>query len=267
MSLGFSINVRLGIWLDDLRLNVKDALRAALPMKPEAAGLDAFGADTNARELGDTGRRDLAHFIRSRSIHFAAFRADTGGRRLADPARLDVNITRLREALQLASDCGVEHLPAADDKENAVARATLLEAARTIGALASHSRTRIAWLAGSEAPDSLAAFLNEVDRAELFEVDLNPGGLVMRAHDPLKALGTLSARTGFVTAIDHVRGGGEAPFGKGDVRWGEVLVGISGLSRSAPLNMLCGCRLEGDRTAALTRALARLNELRRNPLG
>lgn len=274
MSLGFSINVRVGLWLDDLQLGVKDGLSAALPLKPEAAGLDAFSTAINARTLGDSGRRDLSHFIRSRGVALVAFRADVGGRRLTDPKYLDVNLTRLREALELAESCGAEHLvvpagfvPAADDKNEATARNTLFEAARSLTAMTSHTRVRIAWQAGSESPETLAGFLGEVDNAGLFELDLNPGGLLMRAHDPLKAMNALGSRIGLITAIDHYRGGGEAVFGQGDVRWGEVFVGLSGLQRNTPFNVLAGCRVDGDRLAMLTKAVGRLGQLRANPLG
>jgi sugar phosphate isomerase/epimerase len=207
-------------------------------------------------------------------VTLAAFRADVGGRRLADADKLDANITRLREALNLAEECGAEHLivpagyvPPADDKNEARARATLTEAAKSLAAIAAHSRTRIAWQAGSEAPEQLSTFLNEIDNAGLFEIDLNPGGLVMRAHDPVKALNALSSRAGVVTAIDHFRGGGETVLGQGDVRWGEVLVGLSAIQRSAPLNVLAGCRVDGDRYAMLGRAMAKLTALRLNPIG
>lgn len=274
MSLGFSINVRVGLWLDDLQMGVKEALNAALPLKPEAAGLDAFSATINARTLGDSGRRDLSHFIRSRGVTLVAFRADVGGRRLTDPKYLDVNLTRLREALELAESCGAEHLvvpagfvPAADDKNEATARTTLSEAARSLIAMTSNTRVRIAWQAGSESPETLAAFLAEVDNAGLFELDLNPGGLVMRAHDPLKAMNSLGSRVGIITAIDHYRGGGEAVFGQGDVRWGEVFVGLSGLQRRTPFNVLAGCRVDGDRLAMMSKAVGSLGQLRANPLG
>jgi len=274
MSLGFSINVRVGLWLDDLKMGVKEGLNAALPLKPEAAGLDAFSSAINARELGESGRRDLAHFIRSRGVALVAFRADVGGRRLADSKYLDANLTRLKEALDLAESCGAEHLvvpagfvPAADDKNEAVARTTLSEAARSLAAWTSHTRVRIAWQAGSENPETLAAFLAEIDNAGIFELDLNPGGLVMRAHDPLKALNALGSRVGIVSALDHFRGGGEAVFGLGDVRWGEVFVGLSGLQRRTPFNVLAGCRIDGDRMAMLSKAVNRLTQLRSNPLG
>ena len=61
--------------------------------------------------------------------------------------------------------------------------------------------------------------------------------------------------------MDHYRGGGEAAFGKGDVPWGEVLVGLSTLPHSGPLAVLAGCASECDRAAALHAAVDRLKRL------
>src|SRR5688500_5951126 len=96
---GFSINIRVGLWIDDLRQNIKQALTAAATLKPDIAGLDAFGAEVSPRVLTHSGRRDLSQFIRARGMALTALRADVGGRRLADPQHLDVNISKIREAI------------------------------------------------------------------------------------------------------------------------------------------------------------------------
>src|SRR5260221_13075493 len=104
------MNIRLGIWLDDLRLSVKQSLKAAVPLKLECVGLDAFNNEIAPRVLGPSGRRDLAQLLRAKGMALSALRADVGGRRLADPNLLDSNLTRLREALQLAGDLGAGQL-------------------------------------------------------------------------------------------------------------------------------------------------------------
>ncbi|HYG73855.1 MAG TPA: hypothetical protein VEK08_02390 [Planctomycetota bacterium] len=271
--MNFSINVQLGVWLDDLRLPLKQAMQLIAPLRVEAIGIDAFGNEVSPRALGASARRDLAQFIRSRGAALSALRVDVGGRRLADAQTLDVNLARIREALQLASDLGASHLvvaggfiPPVAEKENASARATLTEAARTLVNLASVARTRIAWLGGQEAPEVLADFLQQVDSSAILEVDLNPGAYVMRGLDPLKALGTLSSRVAIARAADHYRGGAEAPFGAGDVRWNEVLIGLSTLNRPAPLPVLGSTTLEGDRAQALANTFKRLLALRKKPV-
>ncbi len=268
------MNIQLGLWLDDLRLGVKQALQLIKPLQVEAIGLDAFGAEVSPRTLGPSARRDLAQFIRSRGTALAALRADVGGRRLADAKSLDVNLSKLREALQLASDLGAANLvvpggfvPAVDDKNDATARATLSEAARTLAGFASSSRTRVSWLGGQEPPEVLAEFLNSVDSGGILEVDLNPGAYVMRGVDPSKALNALSSRVAVASAADHYRGGAEAPFGMGDVRWGEVLIGLSTLKRATPIPVLAACTLDGQRAQMLATAYQRLAALRKKPLG
>ena len=268
------MNIQLGLWVDDLRLGVKQAMQLIKPLQVEAIGLDAFGPEISPRALGPSARRDLAQFIRSRGTVLAAMRADVGGRRLADAKSLDVNLAKIREALQLASDLGAANLvvpggyaPAADDKDNATARATLSEAARTLAGFASSSRTRLSWLGGQESPEILAEFLGSVDSGGMLEVDLNPGAYVMRGIDPSKALNALSSRVAMATAADHYRGGAEAPFGMGDVRWGEVLIGLSTLKRASAIPILASCTLDGQRAQMMATAYQRLGALRKNPVG
>src|SRR3954469_9737680 len=164
------MNIQLGVWADDLRLGLKQAMLTLKPLQVEAVGLDAFSTELSPRTLGQSGRRDLAQFVRSRGAALAALRADVGGRRLADPKTLDVNLERIRDALQLASDLGAAYLvvpggfiPAASDKNEATARGALSEAARNLAGLSSATRTRICWLGGQEAPEVLAEFLHGID--------------------------------------------------------------------------------------------------------
>ncbi|MGD0092333.1 MAG: hypothetical protein ABSE73_20650 [Planctomycetota bacterium] len=271
------VNIRLGIWLDGLRLGIKAGLEALRGTAVEAIGLEAFGAELSPRSLSHTGRRELARFVRSKGASLAALRADVGGRRLADGKTLDANLQRLREAAQLACDVGAEHLvvaagfvppapPAAGGPEgDAVARATLAEAGRALCALAASTRVRVSWLGGAEDPEVLAGFLNGFDSSSLLQLDLNPGAYVRHGFDPLKALELLASRVALATAADCYRGDGEAAFGHGDVRWGELFVGLSTLR--GPIHVLAGCGLEGDRAALLTAAHKRLQDLRRNPMG
>lgn len=273
-NLGFSINVRIGIWLDDLRLGIKQGLKTIAPLKLETIGLDAFGPEINPRHLGRSGRHDLAQFIRARGAALAALRADVGGRRLADPQTLDVNLSRLREAMLMAADLSVSHMivaggyiPPIDDRDNLSHRTALGEAVRVLAMASSSLGVRVCWLGGNEAPEVLKEFLDTHDPSGLVEADLNPGGYVMRGIDPLKAVNALSSRVSMATAVDHYQGGAEAPFGLGDVRWGNILVGLSTLQRNAPIDLLAACNLDGDRVQALSGAYKRLVAWRQHPLG
>jgi sugar phosphate isomerase/epimerase len=221
----------------------------------------------------------LARVVRSKGAILSALKADVGGRRLADAKALDANLLRLREAAQLASDVGAEHLvvaagllpvPGPQQKdagqgEDATARATLSEAARALCEIASSSRARVCWLGGSEAPQALAEFLNSIDSGGLLQLDLNPGAYALRGLDLLAALQALGPRVALATAADYYRGGGEAPLGQGDVRWAELFVALSALPR--PTHILAACGLEGDRVAMLAASYSRLKALRQNPIG
>jgi sugar phosphate isomerase/epimerase len=266
--------MRLGLWLDDLKLGIKEGLKTVAPLRPEALGIDAFSAELSPRTLSQTGRRDLANLVRMKGMSLAALRADIGGRRLADAQTLDVNLSRIREALQMCSDVGAKalvvpagYVPPPDDKNGATARSTLSEAARMLANFVSNTGVRICWAGGNEPPEVLAAFLKEVDSSGILDIEFSPGGLVMRGLDPVKALNVLGERAYLVRAVDHYQGGAEAPFGKGDVQWGAVIVGVSTLNRNAPVDFLAGCSLDGDRPQMLGQAYAKLAALRKNPMG
>ncbi len=272
-ALNFSTNIRLGLWLDDLKLGIKDGLKLVAPMLPDVLGIDAFSAELSPRTLSQTGRRDLANLVRMKGMKLSTLRADVGGRRLADPQTLDVNLGRIREALQMCADVGAKalvvpagYVPPADDKNGTTARSTLTEAARTLAGFVSNTGVRVCWSGGNEPPEVLAEFLKQVDSSGIMDIEFSPGGLVMRGIDPVKALNVLGSRIFLVKAIDHYQGGAEAPFGKGDVPWGATMVGISTLNKNAPIDFLAGCSLDGDRVQMLATAYARLVALRKNPM-
>ena len=267
------INLRLGLWLDDLRLGIKEGLKTIAPWRAEAIGLDAFGSELSPRSLSQSGRRDVANVVRIKGIALAALRADVGGRRLADSQSLDSNLTRIRDAMQLCSDVGARclvvpagHVPPADDKNGATARSTLTEAARSLALFVSGMGVRVCWSGGAETPETLKTFLNGVDSSGLLDVEYTPGALTMRGIDPLSALQPFAERIRIARATDHYQGGAEAPFGKGDVPWGAVLIGLSTLKQSEPIDLLAGCALDGDRVLMLANAYAKLAALRKNPV-
>ena len=264
--------VTIGLWLDDLQRGLKEGLRLAAAWHAEAIGLDAFNPELDPRTLSASGRRELARLIRNAGALPAAVRADVGGRRLADPATLDVALGRVRQAFDLAREVGAVRVvlpfgfvPPADDAGHARTRDVLREALDNVMSFGNSTGVRPAALAGHEPAADLRAFLDASDSSGLVEVDLNPGALLARGEDPLTGLNALSRRAAQATSMDHFRGGSEAAFGQGDVRWPELLVALSALPRPGPVPVLAGCTREGDRILALQTALARLGQLRSNP--
>jgi len=265
---------RIGLWLDDLHLGIRAGLKAAAPLGLDELGLDALGSEVSPRALSQTGRRDLAHHIRHAGLAAAALKADIGGRRLADATALDTNLTRLRDAFELAKALNARRVvvplgfvPPDAQGANAKPRATLSEAVKALVALSTATGIRPAVLAGGEPPEVLAAFLDEHDSSGLLDVDLNPGGFVSRGVEPLAALNALSRRVALASAADYFRGGGEAPFGQGDVPWGELIVGLATLPSREPLSILAACSRAGDRREALVETVTKLKRLRTHPLG
>jgi sugar phosphate isomerase/epimerase len=263
-------NLRIGLWAQDLKLGVKAGLNAAARLRPESLGLDAFAPEIAPREIGQSGRRDLARHARN-VAPLAALKADLGGRRLSDPQSLEVGLLRIREALDLARDAGVPRLcvplgfvPAQPSVDDPSYRA-LLEAAKVLAALAAGSSTLICILAGTEPAATLSNFLNATDPGGILGVEFSPGAFTSRDQNVLDAFSLLGPRIALFSANDHYRGGGEAPFGKGDTRWGEVMAAASTLNRAQPIDILAGCNLDGDRVGALGGAITALKQARLRP--
>ena len=120
--------------------------------------------------------------------------------------------------------------------------------------------------AGNEPATELAAFLREHDPGGLFGVDLNPGRLVSRGEEALAAFPGLSERIALASIADFFLGGGEAPFGEGDVPFGPLIISFSALSGTAPLALLAACTRECDRKLALRQSVERLKKLRLRPV-
>jgi sugar phosphate isomerase/epimerase len=262
----------IGLWLDDLQRGIKDGLRHVSGWPLETLGLDAFNSELDPRVLASSGRRDLVRQVRNTGATLTIVRADVGGRRLSDAATLDTALGRVRQAFDLARDLNAARVtvtlgfvPDGKDASNERTRSTLKEALGFLVDVAGHTGVRPAVVAGREPVADLMGFLDAHDSTGFVEVDLNPGGVLGRGEDPIAALHTLSSRVAQATSTDHFRGGNEVVFGRGDVAWPELLVGLSALSRPAPVALLAGCTRECDRSAALRAILDRLRQLRTNP--
>ncbi|MCW8132417.1 MAG: hypothetical protein KIS92_18865 [Planctomycetota bacterium] len=110
MHLIGSSTLRIGAWIDDLRISVREAIKRSGGIGCEVIGLDGLGKEIHPRALTTSGRRELLHLIRSSGTLPAALRADVAGRRLTDPKSLDSNLTVLREAFELAKDLGIRQV-------------------------------------------------------------------------------------------------------------------------------------------------------------
>ena len=289
--------LRLGVWIDDLKLGVREGLKRCARAEADAVGLDGFSKEISPRGLSTTGRQELARLIRNADVKLAVVKADVGGRRLSDPATVDVTISKIKEVFELARDLGAVRVlvPLGHIPENSETKprletssasifelpapgrkfemapttdlAALDEAVRAISQLGSNSGIRPAVLSSAEPVERLVKFLDRNDPGNLIEIDLNPGAWTAKGEDATKALFGLSNRIGMATAIDHFKGGAEAPFGQGDVPWPELIVSLSALSRPEPLVLLAGCQRECDRVKALGEALLGLQKIRLNPMG
>lgn len=297
ISVGSSA-LKLGCWVDDLKLGVREGLKLTAKWRCESVGVDILSNEISPRGLSTTGRKELARLIQNSNAKLTAVKADAGGRRLSDPKTIDVTLAMVKEAFELARDLGAKRVlvplgyipeenavekPRIETSSNSIftlpppakkgdvppvtSLTVLNEAGRAITALSSNLGLQPCVSSSAEPADRLLKFLNQIDPGSLIEIDLNPGAWTAKGEDPASALFALNARLGLATSMDHFKGGAEAVLGTGDVPWPELVIGLSSLSRSEPLSMLVSCQKEGDRVKMIQTGLEKLYKLRLNPLG
>src|ERR1700752_3198759 len=98
---------RLGVDLQDLRLPVKDGIRAASELGFQDVELAAATGEITPAELSASGRRHVQRLVSGAGLGIAALTADIPGTRLTDPRTVDERVSRTCQIIDLARDLGV----------------------------------------------------------------------------------------------------------------------------------------------------------------
>ncbi|AMV38572.1 Xylose isomerase-like TIM barrel [Planctomyces sp. SH-PL62] len=169
--------------------------------------LEASG-DLAPHRLGETGRRDLKHQLRSVEVALTAMVLPT--RRPFDSIdQLDERLRRADAVFALAFDLGTRlvlaqagPVPAADD---AARRETFTNVVASLGGRGDHRGVRLTLESGSEPADHLRAFLDVLAHPSI-AVSIDPPNLLRAGIDPVAATRELHAWVAHAYAGDPTGG-------------------------------------------------------------
>ncbi len=187
----------LALRLDSER-SVRDQIHAAARMGARGVVIEAIG-DIAPQRLGDTGRREVRHILRTVEMKLAAVALPT--RRPFDTIdQLDERLRRADAAFSMAYELGTKivlvragNIPAA---EAGNALEVFSNALRELGRRAEHRGVTLAVETGADPGEKLKTFLDQLDSPGL-AVSIDPASLLQAGIDPIAAVRGLS------TAIVH----------------------------------------------------------------
>jgi sugar phosphate isomerase/epimerase len=174
-----------------LRLNpnrsVRDQIHEAARLGARGVVLDATG-DLAPHRLGETGRRELRHLLRTVEVSLIALGLPT--RRPFDTVdQLEDRIQRADKVFELAYELGTNLVLAqvgqVPDENERGRRDTFTTALSSLGHHADHRGVRLGIETGPDPGERLAAFLNSLNAMGL-AVSIDPTALLRAGIDPVR---------------------------------------------------------------------------------
>ncbi len=183
----------LGLRLDSDR-PVREQIQEAARFGAKGVVVDAIG-DLAPQRLGETGRRELRHILRTVELKLIALSLPT--RRPFDTIeQLDDRLRRADSAFAMAFELGTNvvlaRVGAMPPQEDSDRLETFTNALRELGRRADHRGVRLAIETGTEAGESLAAFL-ETLAVPTLAASIDPAGLLQTGIDPVATIRALGA--------------------------------------------------------------------------
>jgi sugar phosphate isomerase/epimerase len=213
-----------------LRLNpdparpIKDAIRDAARLGARGVVLDAAG-DIAPDRLSDTGRRDLAHTLRSIDVGLIALNLPT--RRAFDSFDdLDVRLARADRAFALSYELGARivlvragQTPLEDD---AARRGAFVHALGELGRRAEHRGVRLAIETVGGPVALLKEILSSIASPGL-GASIDPAALLRSGQDPAASVVALGSDVVHAYAVDAWGGSGPIAGNHGVLDWTAYL--------------------------------------------
>jgi sugar phosphate isomerase/epimerase len=212
--------------------SIKDQIREAARLGARGVVLDAAG-DLSPGRLGETGRRELRHLLRSTELSLVALHLPTR-RPFDSPDQLDDRLARADRAFALTYELGsrlvLARVGAVPPEADAARRDAYHQALRELGRRAEHRGLRLAIETGSEAGSLLRAELDALGHPGL-AASLDPGTLLQYGHDPVLATRNLGPWVAHAYATDATGSAGRGldynprgfGFPPGALDWEEYL--------------------------------------------
>ncbi|MCM8769267.1 MAG: sugar phosphate isomerase/epimerase [Candidatus Omnitrophica bacterium] len=229
--------MKIGVIPDCFRLPIKEGIRKAAELKMDGIQPYATRGELDPKNLTQTGRQDLRHFVEGLGLKFSALVGDFG-HGFTDPARIDYLVSRTKEVVDLAVELGTNvvttHIGVVPDDVNAPAWKTMCQALPEIGNYAANKGIYLATETGPEPAALLKKLLDYLNNPGL-RVNFDPANLVMVSDDPAaQAARTLAkyivhthAKDGRMLREKYAKRESpwwqELPLGEGDVNFPEYL--------------------------------------------
>lgn len=220
-------HLKLGVRLESLGLPLRKALQTVQSLGVVGVQLDAQG-DLSPSRLGETGRREFRHLLRSHNLELTALGCPL--RRGLDVAEdQQPRLEHVRKVMQLSYDLGARRVVIEAGKtptkeEQGSPRAALLDESLT--ALGRHG-DRIGVLlcleTGLESGQELRDYLARFDSGSLM-ANLDPANLLLNGFDVFESVRALHGKIGHSHAKDARKGrvsraAQEVALGAGDLDW------------------------------------------------
>jgi len=226
-----TLNTIVGVDIDDLHVDVKDAVRAACELQFQAIEVGAVAGDLAPRALSPSGRRHFRRFVENFGLRLGALTADMPNLRLTDQKTIEQRVEQTCEILTLARDLGVTVVSAGvgalTHPETGQPSPIAIDGLRRIGEFADRRGVRFALRPGHDAGDRIIRVLDALACPSI-GVCLDPAAMVMSGANPLASIERYIAQLALVHARDataglavrgddEVRAGHETSLGTGDV--------------------------------------------------
>jgi sugar phosphate isomerase/epimerase len=192
----------LGLRLDPER-PVRDQIYEAARIGARGIVVDAVG-DLAPHRLGETGRREFRHILRTVELSLIALSLPT--RRPFDTIeQLDERLRRAEAAFAMAFELGTDvvlaRVGAIPSQEDAARREVFTGAVRDLGLRAEYRGVRLAIETGTEPGESLRAFLTSLAVPSL-AVSIDPSSLLQVGIDPVQSVRDLAEWVAHAYASD-----------------------------------------------------------------
>lgn len=218
-------DLKLGIDLQDLRMDAKSALRQAAALQFRHIEVPAGHGETTPENLSPSGRRHLQKLVADLGLSMAALTGDFPGLRLSDPRTVDERVERTGAVLELAADLRVPVVTTAvgalTHPQSGEPSSIAIAALQRLGEIADARDRVLAIRPSHDSVERLAAVLDAI-RCPRLRIGLDPAALIMSGVNPHGILERLGPQVVLVHMRDGLRGqpdrpGQEVALGQGEV--------------------------------------------------
>jgi sugar phosphate isomerase/epimerase len=226
---------QLTICLDDLKLEIKEAMDRARTLGFCGVDIGAMAGSISPGELSATGRRHLLKHLSNLGMRLGSLRGPVGGAGYADPAGGEKRLEATMKIIELAGTLRVPVVSAALGPVSGLAdpgqAGRLREALSILADIADRRRVTLAIETVGIGGAELNRLLADVD-CPFLAACCDSGALLISGQDPHRVAGALPGRIGHVRARDAVAGtldrpGHEVSLGEGRLEVPRFLAGLA----------------------------------------